>query len=93
MQPMLEQIRADAALRARVAPDDVKILAVEPVTWADGSLGCPEPGMMYTQALVRGYRVRVEALSTMLAYHANAQGAFRHCPPERAQEPAAIDPT
>ena len=48
MQPMLERIRADAAERVGVAPDQVKVLSVESVTWSDGSLGCPEPGMMYT---------------------------------------------
>ena len=73
MQPMLEQIRADAAQRAGVTLDQVKVLTVESVTWSDGSLGCPEPGMMYTQALVRGYRVRVDAAGTILLYHAGAQ--------------------
>ena len=91
MQPMLEQIRADAAQRAGVALDQVKVLTVESVTWSDGSLGCPEPGMMYTQALVRGYRVRVDAAGTMLLYHAGAQNTFVHCPADRAQEPSPID--
>ena len=27
------------------------------VTWPDGSLGCPEPGNSYTQALVEGYQI------------------------------------
>ena len=93
MQPMLEQIRADAAQRAGVTLDQVKVLTVESVTWSDGSLGCPEPGMMYTQALVRGYRVRVDAAGTMLLYHAGVQSTFVHCPPERAQEPSSVDPT
>lgn len=93
MQPMLEQIRADAAQRAGVAFDQVKVLTVESVTWSDGSLGCPEPGMMYTQALVRGYRVRVDAAGTTLLYHAGTQNTFVHCTPERAQEPSSVDPT
>ncbi len=93
MQPMLDQIRADAAQRAGVTPDKVKILAVEAVTWADGSLGCPEPGMMYTQALVRGYRIGVDAAGTTLVYHAGSQNTFVHCPPERAQPPSPMDPT
>jgi hypothetical protein len=93
MQPMLEQIRADAAQRAGVALDHVKVRTVESVTWSDGSLGCPEPGMMYTQALVRGYRIRVDAAGTMLLYHAGVQSTFVHCPPERAQEPSSVDPT
>ena len=93
MQPMLDQIRADAAQRAGVAPDKVKILAVEAVTWADGSLGCPEPGMMYSQALVRGYRITVDAAGTTLDYHAGPQSRFVHCPPGRAQPPSPVDPT
>jgi hypothetical protein len=93
MQPMLEQIRADAAQRAGVALDKVKVLNVESVTWPNGSLGCPEPGMMYTQALVSGYRIRVDASGTTLTYHAGAQRTFVHCPPDRAQEPSPIDPT
>ena len=93
MQPMLEQIRADAAQRAGVTLGQVKVLTVGSVTWSDGSLGCPEPGMMYTQALVRGYRVRVDAAGTMLLYHAGVQSTFVHCPPDRAQEPSSVDPT
>jgi hypothetical protein len=93
MQPMLEQIRADAAQRAGAALDQVKVLTVESVTWSDGSLGCPEPGMMYTQALVRGYRVRVDAGGTTLLYHAGTQNTFVQCSPERAREPSSIDPT
>jgi len=93
MQPMIEQIRADAAQRAGVAVADVKVLTVESVTWPDGSLGCPEPGMMYTQALVRGYRIRVDAAGTPMSYHTGATSTFVLCPPERAQEPSPVDPT
>ena len=93
MQPMVERIRADAAERVGVAPDQVKVLSVESVTWSDGSLGCPEPGLMYTQALVRGTRVRVDAAGTILLYHSGAQNTFVHCPADRAREPSPIDPT
>ena len=30
---------------------------MEEVTWSDGSRGCAEPGMMYTQALIDGSRI------------------------------------
>ena len=33
--------------------------SAEAVTWPDSSLGCPAPGMQYTQALVDGMRVLV----------------------------------
>jgi len=89
---MLQQIRADAARRVGVAVDTVKVMSVEAVTWSDGSLGCPEPGMLYTQALVPGHRISVDAGGTLLAYHANARGAFVQCPPERALAPVPGDP-
>ena len=37
------------------------LVSSEAVTWPDSSLGCPSPGVMYTQALVDGLRVVVEA--------------------------------
>jgi hypothetical protein len=92
MQPMIEQIRADAAQRAGVALDDVKLRTVESVTWPDGSLGCPEPGMMYSQALVQGYRIRVDAAGTPVTYHTGATSTFVLCPPG-AQPPSPMDPT
>jgi hypothetical protein len=76
---VLEAIVADAADRAGVEPQDVEITIAEAVTWSDGSLGCPEPGMMYTQALVPGYRVVVEAGGETLNFHAAQSGDFRFC--------------
>jgi hypothetical protein len=42
---------ADAARRFKVAENLVVLTGAERLTWKDGSLGCPEPGMSYTQAL------------------------------------------
>ncbi len=92
LNDMLQQIRADAARRVGVAVDTVKVMSAEAVTWSDGSLGCPEPGMLYTQALVPGHRITVDAGGTLLVYHANARGGFVHCPPERALAPVPGDP-
>lgn len=58
---LLEGIVADAAERTGVTPDEVEVTTAESVTWSDGSLGCPEPGMMYTQAQVNGYWIVIEA--------------------------------
>ena len=93
LPPILEEIRIDASKRAGVPLAEVTLLTLEPVTWADGSLGCPEPGMMYTQALVRGYRIREDAAGTPMTYHTGATSTFVLCPPERAQEPSPVDPT
>jgi hypothetical protein len=83
---MLEQVVADAASGAGVDPSAVRVVSAEAVTWSDGSLGCPEPGMMYTQALVPGYRVVVEIDGEELHFHASQSGDFAFC--EDPQPPA-----
>ena len=82
---------ADAAQRTGLAPDVLKVLSAEAVTWSDGSLGCPQPGMMYTQALVPGYRVRIQAGGQVLDYHAGRSGKPEACPAELAREPVHDD--
>ncbi|HEU4808855.1 MAG TPA: hypothetical protein VFT01_11385 [Homoserinimonas sp.] len=78
-EEMLSEVVADAASRAAVDPSAVNVIVAEAVTWSDGSLGCPEPGMSYTQALVPGYRVVVEAGGEELHFHAGVSGEFRYC--------------
>ena len=74
-----DPIVADAAVRLGVDPSVVTIVEARAQTFPDGSLGCPEPGMMYTQALVDGYQVIVEANGTRLDYRGSAPGRFRIC--------------
>lgn len=74
-----DSIVADAATRLGVDPAAVTIVEANAQTFPDGSLGCPEPGMMYTQALVDGYQVIVEANGTRLDYRGSQAGTFRIC--------------
>jgi hypothetical protein len=60
---------ADLSRRTGLAAGQIQVLSVEPVTWNDGSLGCPQPGMMYTQALVQGLRIRLQAAGKVYEYH------------------------
>lgn len=76
---ILDAIVADAAGRASVEPETVEVLQAISITWSDGSLGCPEPGMNYTMALVDGYHVIVEAGGEELDYRATESGGFRVC--------------
>jgi hypothetical protein len=74
-----DPILVDAAGRLGVDPSAVTIVSGLAQTFSDGSLGCPEPGMMYTQALVDGYQVVVEAGGTRLDYRGRGPGQFRVC--------------
>jgi len=76
---------ADAADRTGVAPDSIEVVAFEEVTWPDGAIGCPQPGEMYTQALVEGYRVLLEVDGSQLSYHGAPGGDPSLC--EDPQEP------
>ena len=88
LDEVIQAARADAGRRAGA---DAAVRSVDSVTWRDGSLGCPQPGRLYTQALVPGWRIRIDAGGQLFQYHANRRGAWLWCPPDRAQEPAPGD--
>jgi len=54
-QAILDPILKEAAALAKLDREQLVIVRAESVVWNDGSLGCPEPGMVYTQALLNGY--------------------------------------
>ncbi|HKU88261.1 MAG TPA: hypothetical protein VJP84_00600 [Steroidobacteraceae bacterium] len=70
---------ADAARRFKVPESNVVLTRAEQVTWPNGALGCPEPGTMYTQSLVPGFRVVAKTSSGVLLYHTDTQGDVRNC--------------
>ena len=74
---------ADLSSDTGVDPDDIQVVVNQEVTWRDGSLGCPKPGMFYTQALVDGYRIVLRAGGEEVAYHGSAGK-----PPFRCDHPA-----
>ena len=76
---MLEQVIADAASGAGVDPSAIEVISAEAVTWPDGSLGCPQPDQLYTQALVPGYRVILAVDGEEMSFHASEDGVFTHC--------------
>lgn len=73
---------ADLATRLGIEPAAVEIVSVEEVTWRDGSLGCAQSGMAYTQALVAGSRIVLRADGAEHEYH---QGGSK--PPFRCAKP------
>jgi hypothetical protein len=76
---LLGPVLADAATRTGADPSTIQVVEATSTTWNDGSLGCPEPGVMYTQALVDGYKVILEANGQKLDYRVPVQGGFKVC--------------
>lgn len=65
---------ADLASRLGVDSEVIEVVSVEEVTWRNGSLGCPQPGMFYTQALVDGLRIVLAVAGRGYHYHQGGQG-------------------
>lgn len=75
----VEAAVADLAEHLGVAPEDIAVVSHEDVTWPDGAIGCPQPGMSYTQAQVPGVRLVLAADGGEFSYHAGRSGDFARC--------------
>lgn len=71
----LQQAAADAG----AAPEDFEVVSALQVTWNDGSLGCPQEGQSYTQALVDGFWVILTDGSETYDYRSAMDTSFRLC--------------
>ena len=91
-EAILAPILKEAARVANVPPQQLMIVRAEAVVWNDGSLGCPEPGMQYTQALVNGYWVVIGAAGRTYDFRLARDGSFRLCPEGRGRPPSQRDP-
>ncbi len=81
-----DPVVAEIARVAGVPVAEVTIISAEAVTFPDGSLGCPSPGMNYTQALVDGWKIVATAGGTTYDYRGSGS-TFRQCSP--AAKPSA----
>ena len=73
---LIEKMRADLAEHAGIAASAAKVVVAESITWPNGAMGCAEPGQMYTQATIPGYRVEFEHEGRTYSYHAAQRGGF-----------------
>lgn len=76
---ILGDIISDLLERTNADSGDIKVIRSEFVTWNDGSLGCPQKGMYYTQALVDGYWVVLQIEGVVYDYRATVSGYFSLC--------------
>lgn len=69
LQAIIQMARADLAKQLGVDESQIEFIQMEAVTWPDGSLGCPQPGMAYIQIMVEGYRIQLAVAGTVYHYH------------------------
>lgn len=78
-EELIARVRALAVEESGVSEDDLELRVAAQVTWNDGSLGCPEPGSVYIQALVDGYWVVFSHGDQLFDYRSALDGEFRRC--------------
>ncbi len=96
---LLAIFQDDLARRALVKHEAITVVSATEQQWSDGAMGCPQPGRMYTQMIVPGYRVVMQAAGDRYAYHSDRRGNFIVCsnglafPPvkEQAKNPAPAE--
>lgn len=57
-----------------VGVDTLQLQAKEAQEWPDGSLGCPDPEQMYTQAIVPGFKLTFSDGAKSYEVHTDQQG-------------------
>lgn len=87
LNEQVEYARIDLAKRLGVEQESVLLSSAQAVTWRSGALGCPKPGMSYTDALVPGTSIFLRAGNTLHAYHSSRDGNPFYCPRERVEQP------
>lgn len=78
-EDLVGEVRDLAGEEAGVKPDAFEVEVAAEVTWSDGSLGCPQPDEVYTQALVDGYWVVLTHEGATFDYRAGPQADFGRC--------------
>jgi len=61
--------REDLADRLGIPVEQIELITLEAVTWPDGSLGCPEPGVEYIQVQREGTLIRLRVGTRIYQYH------------------------
>ncbi len=89
--PQVQAAIDDLAADVQVEPGQIEVVTYESVTWSDGSLGCPQPGQMYSQALVDGHRLVLATGGEEYAYHSGGDQPLTRC--TNPQQPLRTDQT
>lgn len=70
---IVEAAQADLAERLGATVSDIEIESVQSGVWNDGSIGCPQSGTSYTQALVEGSLIVLGHGEDSFEYHQSGE--------------------
>jgi hypothetical protein len=78
-QPSVDASLQDAEKHLGVGSGDLHVDQVEAHQWGDSSLGCPRPGLMYSQIVTPGYLIVISGAGKRLEYHTDTRGQIVLC--------------
>ncbi len=76
---LVDRVVADASDRSGAGAEALEVVRSQAVVWSDGSLGCPQPDTVYTQALVEGFHIVVATPDGELDYRTSGSDFFMVC--------------
>ena len=76
----VEQVRQAVATKTGAALASVTVNSVTALNWPDSALGCPQPGVMYSQLVTPGYKIVVSAKGQTFEYHSDRGSHVVTCP-------------
>jgi len=69
LEGQVNRAKTDLAQRTGIDKEEISLVEFHILTWPDGSLGCPEPGVEYAQVLQEGYLIMLQAGLGIYSYH------------------------
>jgi hypothetical protein len=70
----------DAATHLGLTKDQLRVDQVESREWPDSSLGCPQPGQLYSQIVTPGYLIILSSSDgRQLEYHTDTRSHLTLC--------------
>jgi len=91
LQPFITMAVDDLAVRLGIEPGEITPLSGVLVVWPNGALGCPRPGMQYTQVPVDGSVIELGAGGRVYRYHTGGSTPPFLCDQPLTEKPSRGD--
>ena len=79
LQELVLQAKRDLAHRLSIQVDQIDLVEASVVVWPDGSIGCPQPGVEYTQVQQEGLLIRLRVGKRVYPYHSGGGRSLFLC--------------
>lgn len=77
-RPLVDLAKAELSRRKGIPLEQIRLVSLEEVSWPNGSLGYPKPGMVYIQVIIPGYRLILSDGAQNYEYHTDQGQRVEH---------------